>query len=196
MVAAVAIFILLSLGMIIFLYYQNQKLKDLLATYQATPSPIPTATADPTASWKTYVDTKYGFELKYPPTYSLGNYAGPSTPVLLNSKIEWQITDVSTALCKGDCAVVNSKEDVSVGDYQATKFSGWVGSIGGEIPQSYIKYEIQNPTTKKYFGITLWELDRTVAAQKEFSPTRTPGTITPENQTTFDQILSTFKFIQ
>lgn len=45
-VLAVAVFIILSLGVIAFLYYQNQSLKSILATYQ-TPigSPKPSAEA-------------------------------------------------------------------------------------------------------------------------------------------------------
>lgn len=47
-VLSVAIFIMLSLGMIVFLYNQNQNLKEKLATYQKTS--IPTQTVEPTAS--------------------------------------------------------------------------------------------------------------------------------------------------
>ncbi len=57
--------ILIFSGATGFLYYQNQQLKSMLATYQA-PSPTPTATPDPTANWKTYTDTKYNFTFKYP----------------------------------------------------------------------------------------------------------------------------------
>jgi hypothetical protein len=69
-ILAMAIFILFSLGVVIFLYYQNQQLKNMLANYQVQPiaSPTPTATSDQTANLKTYTDSKGVFEFKYPET--------------------------------------------------------------------------------------------------------------------------------
>jgi hypothetical protein len=71
-ILAMAIFILFALGVVAFLYYQNQQLKSMLANYQ-TPvaSPTPTATTDPTANWKTYTNKALGIEFKYPESYSL-----------------------------------------------------------------------------------------------------------------------------
>ena len=57
-ILAMAIFVVLSLGVVAFLYYQNQALKSMLASQSisqsVSQSPSPTATADPTADWKTY----------------------------------------------------------------------------------------------------------------------------------------------
>ena len=46
-IASVAVFILLSLSAIAFLYYQNQQLKGLLASYQPTSTATPVATPNP-----------------------------------------------------------------------------------------------------------------------------------------------------
>lgn len=58
-IAAMAVFVLLSLSAVIFLYYQNQQLKTMLAAYQnqtpaptAIPTEIPPITASPSASPK------------------------------------------------------------------------------------------------------------------------------------------------
>ncbi len=71
-ILAMALFVLTSLSVVAFLYYQNQALKKMLASYQ-TPvsSPTPTATANPTASWKTYTYDKYGYSFKYPSEYTV-----------------------------------------------------------------------------------------------------------------------------
>lgn len=68
-ILSMAVFILLSLGAVAFLYYQNQQLKEMLAGYQ-TPvvSPTPAATTDPTADWIVYNNSKYLYEFKCPPT--------------------------------------------------------------------------------------------------------------------------------
>jgi len=49
-ILSVAAFVLLALGAIVFLYNQNQTLKEKLAGYQVTPAPILTTTPSPTPS--------------------------------------------------------------------------------------------------------------------------------------------------
>jgi hypothetical protein len=49
-IVAVGLFILLSLGAVIFLYNQNQSLKAKLAKYQATPTPTATPISTPNPS--------------------------------------------------------------------------------------------------------------------------------------------------
>jgi len=48
-ILAMAIFVLFSLGVVVFLYYQNQQLKQMLASFQPqeTPTPVATASATP-----------------------------------------------------------------------------------------------------------------------------------------------------
>jgi len=56
----VIIFSLLALVLLAstaFLYYQNQQLKSILASYQILITPSPAATPDVTANWKTYTIT-------------------------------------------------------------------------------------------------------------------------------------------
>jgi hypothetical protein len=65
-IISMAIFILMSLGVIVFLYYQNQQLKSMLESYQTQSSPTPTATTDPTVNWKTYTNSYWGVSIKYP----------------------------------------------------------------------------------------------------------------------------------
>ncbi len=49
-VISFAVFILSALGVIIFLYSQNQSLKEKLAMYQVTPSPVPILSPSPEPS--------------------------------------------------------------------------------------------------------------------------------------------------
>jgi hypothetical protein len=49
-IVTMAIFVLFSLGVVIFLYYQNQQLKNLLASYQPEKTPLPEASATPAAN--------------------------------------------------------------------------------------------------------------------------------------------------
>lgn len=66
-IISMAVFVILALGAVAFLYYQNQKLKGMLASYQTSiASPTPTATTDPTANWKTYKSKEFNFNFQYP----------------------------------------------------------------------------------------------------------------------------------
>jgi hypothetical protein len=86
MVGSIILFIIFALGVIIFLYNQNQQLKKTLADYQTpvvtiTPSPTPDATID----WKVYKNDKYGYEFKCSPSsihkITLSNGNGTDKPV-------------------------------------------------------------------------------------------------------------------
>ncbi len=49
-ILAMAIFVLFALGVVAFLYYQNQQLKKMLVSYQPTPVASPLATISPSPS--------------------------------------------------------------------------------------------------------------------------------------------------
>lgn len=68
-IAAMAVFVLLSLGAVAFLYYQNQQLKNLLSGYQTVTSQTPSPTPDVTATWQTYTNTAGGYSYKVPPEW-------------------------------------------------------------------------------------------------------------------------------
>jgi hypothetical protein len=49
------------------------------------PCPGPVSTADPTANWKTYTNSEYGFQIKYPDSYQIvsDNYGWPKAIFML-----------------------------------------------------------------------------------------------------------------
>ena len=67
--------ILISLAFVIFIsgvYYlskQSVKITEIPIALLPQPTAVTTSTIDPTANWKTYINTKYGFELSYPSHY-------------------------------------------------------------------------------------------------------------------------------
>lgn len=97
-VVSMAIFVLLSLGAVAFLYYQNQQLKTMLANYQVQTTPTPSASQAPNgdlANWKVFIH-KSGYSIKHPDTIKVipMNMSAPdSTPtdeypdIMLSSNI-------------------------------------------------------------------------------------------------------------
>lgn len=67
-----------------YFYLQNQLLKNEIAQLQETPSPTPEATAipsptnEPTAGWKTYENTAYGYSISFPSTWKAFSIAAGS----------------------------------------------------------------------------------------------------------------------
>lgn len=68
LISLLSILLLISVFIAGFFAYQTQKLVKELRVIGNKPEPTasPTQTPDPTADWKTYTNTKYGFSFKYP----------------------------------------------------------------------------------------------------------------------------------
>ncbi len=198
-ILAMALFVLLSLAAVAFLYYQNQQLKTMLASYQA--SPTPSATPDVTANWKTYTSAKANYSLKYPdswPVVQIPVSAGCETCienihfspsynpqsadsdlaivlVFKDSRIK-TLDDYKNIIIKGDSSIVNVLDTV-VGTEKAVSYK----LSGGIPPLPIIEYIV----VKNNFYYVIRLVD-----SKETNKNLT------QNQTTFDQILSTFRFLQ
>lgn len=64
-IISISVFILLSLSVVIFFYYQNQSLKKMLSVY-TEPSPTPIVSNDPLANWEKYINNNDNYEFKVP----------------------------------------------------------------------------------------------------------------------------------
>ena len=175
---------------------QSQLQSQLPPTQTATPSPpaVPPQEIDSTADWKTYTDKKDGYRFKYPSLFELTTL-GESLP-LLNRKIYWGTVPVSYIDCRGGCPIVTSTQQITINGILATKIKGWIGEIGGNYAQSYIKYEIKFPDQNSYFQISLWELPQNLKPNEIPSSDRKIQDISLDDERVFDQILSTFKFTE
>ena len=184
-VISVALFILMSLGVIAFLYYQNQQLKGMLANYQATPAPTSSttalATADPTANWKTYTNTSANYSIKYPIDWKIENYGlmdpKPALPDTKNvhlffqpdpSRVAVELNIEEVSSISADIQA-KSKEVKSIGTDQSSKC--WTTD---DTMTSFCWLKV--PNASKYLNFII-------------SNYKNSG-----DKTTIDRILSTFKF--
>lgn len=199
------IFLFITVAVVGLLTYQNYNLNKQIASFRIMPSVLPTPSLAPTpqakpdltppatANWKTFTDPSGEFSFKYPTVYILSKL-GDSLP-LLNRKIYWSTSTISSLNCRGDCPIITSTSHVILNGLEATKIKGWIGEIGGNYAQSYIAYEIKYPNQNKYLKITLWELPQDIKPEEVPLPNRQVGEINKQEEETFDQILSTFKFL-
>lgn len=181
--------ILLALGSFSYLGYQYAQKQIARAPSTSVPTPLPSITSvkeyDPTANWRTYTNTKYGFSIKYPLdkgfeiNEELQNsifIAAPQSDYGLVISIDKnpEVLNLMDWLRKQDFASIqiNGKplkfSDLTITNKTVAEYSGL--EVSGPIP-SYILISSQD---KKYiFKISGYTLEEKL----------------------FNQILSTFKFL-
>lgn len=189
-IISMAIFILLSLASVAFLYYQNQQLKRMLLSYQPQPSSTPSVqpTPDPTAQWK--LISRKNWEFKVPNDW---NYLECNDELIFSGqKIETdQIIDCAFDSSPGSIQIgrtsgqnkvkiptntnpavnplVSEKTTMMVDGKAATRQKESISDGPGQGVRVYVYVEFTGYTDI----ITLHEIDK---------------------REIFDQILSTFKF--
>ncbi len=195
-VFSMAAFVLLALGTVTFLYYQNQQLKKIVANYQSpASSPTPTATTDPTANWKTYTNMQMGISIKTPPNWF--THKEQKTLYGFSTNISYPVDNISS-----QDFIKDQTANISIGLTINNKAS--LNKIAQErinMPYSYLNNEVIN---FKVDGEDAVILNNKSGDGKDvlinhvndyyilslFNPNKIK-----EISTTFDQILSTFKFL-
>jgi preprotein translocase subunit YajC len=157
---------------------------------------------DQTADWKTYADSDYGFEFKYPQTWELNSDVSSSAIHLSVDFAKFaSLVDNKETCINGVCSRKGPKEDqliinqASVGDEIATSsgLPGKVVSIGGVKGFRFLGY---NPQAKAYnTGVVVFnsQVDRIELSMSIAAPDETQAENDKLNKD-FDQIISTFKF--
>jgi hypothetical protein len=210
-----SILVIITLSLIIYLIFQNQKLQKQVLnppvspTVQVqSPTSTPTLTSTPqtvssisippdeTAGWKTYVNTKYNYSVKYPSNwflYDKGLY-WPNEKIYKNEK---EIVFISP----------KQKEDLLPGGFSITDEFLIQGNLGAFIESDILldrykveKASINNILTTKVTTATMPDYGG-FATTYYFEVNNINYIIAFPNQNLngahspiFDQILSTFKF--
>jgi len=163
---------------------QKSQLKLVKKTTITSPTPV-----DETANWRIYKTND--FEFKYPNNYPLLKWKEETLGQISFSDELASLSILEEP--KGDGPVSNSDENLNVNSYKAKKIKGYIGAIGGMVPQSFIEYQIFHPDGKRFFLITMYEL--TVKEEEKFTGPERPISSVPANdEKIFQQIISTFKF--
>ena len=191
----------LTLGLAAYagiLYWQDQKLGE---EYAISFTPRPSVTADPIADWKTYTNTQYGFEVKYPAF--LYNKTDPnvffnfeSTPL----KLFLGGVSPENAGVEGKDYIINDGYRIFATTEEKKNI---VIDLTKSIPDSYKSTKINIPGIEAYRiddlgGVTCGPdvyINTSVISNKYIRLGYCAYTNYPIDNL-FDQILSTFKFTQ
>jgi hypothetical protein len=141
-----------------------------------------------------YTNAAYNYAFNYPATSAIAEDAPES--VWVDNQIHILISAINPELARGGGIVIDTSEDTLVGTSPARRLTGFIGAIGGNIPQRYQKIAI--PRGDVFITITVYELRRDAvlmdAAGNPIDPAnRVLGEIPLTAIDTFNIILSGFR---
>jgi hypothetical protein len=156
--------------------------------YYAIPAHPPTQTAT-SENWKTYSNPEYGFSIDYPSELEVTSRQDNKS-LYIGEKINVWVSDINPLDCRGDCPLVENTESTTLAGLQATKVTGYIGAIGGNIPQRYLRYILQR--NNRYFIFTLYAL----SYKATMNDVATIRPLYESDIVLFEQVLKTFKIIE
>ena len=158
----------------------------LLATSSLAPLATP-APASPSDGQRTYSDPEYGFSISYPAHLDI-DVSERVPSLFLGEQIHVAITDVDPLKCRGDCLLVESTNPATVAGLDAIRVEGYMGAIGGEIPQRYLQYILKHDN--RYYVFTLFALGFHASSNDFY----TIWPLEEDDVTLFEQVLETLRF--
>ena len=152
------------------------------------PPPTIVATISPTVDqvWTRYENPTYGYGISHPS--SMMPNAQDDSFVELGNKIVIATSTTDPLSMPGGGTVYENTMDVQIGAYPAKLVTGYLGSIGGYIPQQIRMYVFERNGT--YFAFTLYALGLNAA---EGDPSQI-APISPEDVSRFDAMIQTVQF--
>jgi hypothetical protein len=204
-ILSIGVFVILSLGAVIFLYNQNQALKKMI-TSLTTPVPVATTSPSPTPNalltGKLYENKAYKFSFTYPEQLTTGE-AGVSGPFGGNPKLIESFSDAKTVSEGTDApfdgfSVWASKLPVG------TDFEEYVDNQVKVMANSELSGDSINKTAITVGDIKGYSVNFSSSVRYHFLPSPDGSTIitisrifaNQEFLGKFEQILYTFKFIE
>ncbi len=162
----------------------------VLALAVAACTPIAPAVTPPPgvdATWLVFAHPTLGFSLRYPPDLTVGSDADDPARGSIGDKIRYVVGDANDFQCRGECPVVENQDEVNLGDRVATRYDGYLGAVGGNVPQRYLAYLIE--ANGRFYTFTLYALPwmSTLPGMTEIQP------LQPADVTRFEQIMATVR---
>ncbi len=154
-----------------------------------TLAPLPTDVPPPLSevTLNTYTNMAYGYSLQYPSNLTIEGDQN-SQFVWLGDQIWVMVSEQNPEQPMGDAPVIENAQDTMIGANTARRLSGYVGSVGGNTPQRYESFVIQNDN--RYYQFIAYELPR-----GEVQPVdRTVGAVPANVVALLEQIVASMRF--
>jgi len=178
LVAFMFILIILLLGTTVFFFYQNSQLKKQVALLP-TPSPIALETPDPTADWKTYLSQDFGFSFKYPGDIFSHEDVSQKNMLSWTNKAVDDLGDVDDNTVLMNLYIYTNFDANELNKYTADTWTiSYLPLKGAATERSFTASYLRGKVVYQLV-MNAWT-DETLTKYEE----------------TFNQILSTFKFIE
>lgn len=199
---------IIFLSSIIFLYFQNQQLKKQFINLQISPTnraPSPTPKAVSSISipsneitgWRTYTNIMLGFSFKYPNEYKdpieNNNYISLMSPLNSGPKkgYELQNGELKVEIYTSDAS---SNETLTDLVKKKKEQSDSLGSNTKILKEEEILIDGINAVKQTWKGMGTGQTILFIRNGKEFGIIKYPAITSRDDE--FDQILSTFKFLE
>jgi hypothetical protein len=116
------------------------------------------------STWEIYSDNAHGFSLRYPAALILdfGPQVDGYRTVYIGDKIQLRTSATDPLVCRGECPMLESTEPVSIAGREGRLVRGYIGSIGGNIPQRFMLYQVRSGST--YISLILFAASRQTAS--------------------------------
>ena len=152
------------------------------------PSPTIIATISPTVEqvWTAYENERYGYGISFPQNLKVTVYSEEF--VHIGDKIVIGVMTMAPTDMPGDRPIFETSTDVQVGAYPAKLLTGYIGAIGGYIPQQFRMYLFQR--TDHYVTVTLYALGLNVT-EGDMSQI---VALNPEDVPGFELIIASLRF--
>ncbi len=152
------------------------------------PTEASNANPTPDTNLITYNNAAYGYTFEYPANMQLDGDTN-SQYLWIDRRINVMVLDKNPETPMGDAPVIESAQDTMMGVNNARYLKGTIGAVGGNTPQRYEAYVIQNDG--RYFQFTAYELKNNVVQPVD----RKMGNVPPDTLVLLQQVVSSLRFI-
>ncbi len=156
------------------------------------PPVMPTEASNPNPTLDTnlitYNNAAYGYTFEYPANLQLDGDTN-SQYLWIDRRINVTVFDKNPETPMGDGPVFDSAQDTMIGVNNARYLKGYIGAVGGNTPQRYEAYVIQNDG--RYYQFTAYELKNNVVQPID----RKMGDVPSDTLTLLKQIVTSLRFI-
>ena len=186
-VVLLSILLIISVLIAGFFAYQTQNLVKQITELQPTPTPIastePSPTTDPSADWQTFTNKELGFEIKYPKNFTISSGLIPNNGTQITL-----ISDQRNILIinKPNINPLTNKKYESLEQFDPRVKNFKLIMIGQYEAKDSGIYDTQGGTTQRDL---IMEKDDSIWIIQDLQKEELTNEI-------FDQIISTFKFIE